>query len=292
MAGVPQGGVLSPLLFNVIMSDIPNYESINLYIFADDITISCMGPDATHVENKLQRYIDKLQEWFNRWKFSVNVNKTKWHFFTRKKIQAPKLKCNGNEIETVKKQKLLGVTFDAPRLTLTAHIRNTTTDCIRRLNIMKTLSSPRYGMTHRSLKKFYEAYIRSKLLYCPSILIDVNNTQKAKLNVVQNSTLRFMLGARRTTPVLSLQAESNTAPVENHINYMFCKYLMRLKYRPANDLIAKVCSKLVIGVLPGMTHKLLADCSVHKLVHCPNGIFNEYIKCDIFTKKHYQRNRI
>ena len=39
--GTPQGAVLSPVLFNVMMADIPISEGVDLYIYADDITISC-----------------------------------------------------------------------------------------------------------------------------------------------------------------------------------------------------------------------------------------------------------
>ena len=41
--GVPQGGVLSPILFNIMIKDIPRVNDIQLYMFADDITIACSG---------------------------------------------------------------------------------------------------------------------------------------------------------------------------------------------------------------------------------------------------------
>jgi hypothetical protein len=40
-AGVPQGAVLSPLLFNLLFMDIPSQDSIQTLIYADDITIAC-----------------------------------------------------------------------------------------------------------------------------------------------------------------------------------------------------------------------------------------------------------
>ena len=42
-SGVPQGGILSPLLFNVLMSDFPEGNNISTSIFADDIAIYSTG---------------------------------------------------------------------------------------------------------------------------------------------------------------------------------------------------------------------------------------------------------
>ena len=49
LRGVPQGGVLSPLLFNVMLQDIPTSANIETYLFADDNTLACSGPTPEYV---------------------------------------------------------------------------------------------------------------------------------------------------------------------------------------------------------------------------------------------------
>lgn len=237
--GVPQGGVLSPLLFNIMMNDMPRSTNVDLYVFADDITIACTGKSTEFIESNLQQYINKLMSWFGKWKFEVNKDKTKMQFFTRRKIRTPALNCNGTRIERVMEQRLLGVVLDAPRMTLVPHVRYTVADCNRRINIMKTLSSPKYGASHKILQQFYTAYIRSKLLFCPSILADLSKTQKNKMNTLQNSALRCILGARRSTPILSLQAETNIPPVHLWLTLLASRYFNSITFKPENDQTAE-----------------------------------------------------
>jgi hypothetical protein len=54
--GVPQGCVLSPILFNIIMADFPLPDPrINLALFADDILIYTTSPTKPEAERTLQR---------------------------------------------------------------------------------------------------------------------------------------------------------------------------------------------------------------------------------------------
>lgn len=50
-AGVPQGSVLGPILFNIYTSDIPRMEGVNLALYADDIVV--------YTSDKKARYAKK-----------------------------------------------------------------------------------------------------------------------------------------------------------------------------------------------------------------------------------------
>ncbi|KAF2352282.1 Endonuclease/exonuclease/phosphatase [Trinorchestia longiramus] len=68
--GLSQGAVLSPLLFNIMLSDLPVADGVQLIIFADDITILSKGDSLTEVRACLERYLDSLAVWFKKWKHS------------------------------------------------------------------------------------------------------------------------------------------------------------------------------------------------------------------------------
>ena len=67
--GIPQGSVLSPLLFNVMFSDIPNPENgCEISLFADDIAIYCTTKTKEVAKRPLQRQLNRIEEWDNKWK--------------------------------------------------------------------------------------------------------------------------------------------------------------------------------------------------------------------------------
>ena len=60
--GVPQGGVLSPLLFNLYMAGVPLPPApMKLVSYADDCTISVLGPKILPLCVELNKYLDKLK---------------------------------------------------------------------------------------------------------------------------------------------------------------------------------------------------------------------------------------
>ncbi len=83
-SGVPQGTVLGPLMFLIFINDIGYNICSTIYLFADDALIY------RYVNNKedsdiLQKDIDQLCGWVNKWKMSFNPSKCLVMSITRMK---------------------------------------------------------------------------------------------------------------------------------------------------------------------------------------------------------------
>jgi len=235
--GVPQGAALSPLLFNIMMQDMPLDDHVQIYTFADDITLACSGEDLGEIVSNMQTYLDGLGWWFEEWKFTVNNSKTKMQLFTRRRVGPPLLKLNQLEIEPVREHRLLGVMFDSPRLTWRAHVEHLVANCSRRINIMKSFSSSTWGASHVILRRFYIAYIRAKLCYCCAAFFVASKTHLDRLDKIQNASLRLILGAMNSSPILSLEAESNVPPLAMYARFMCAKFIAKLHFGPSDDAV-------------------------------------------------------
>ncbi len=83
-SGVPQGTVLGPLMFLIFINDIGYNICSTIYLFADDALIY------RYVNNKedsdiLQKDLDQLCGWVNKWKMSFNPSKCSVMRITRTK---------------------------------------------------------------------------------------------------------------------------------------------------------------------------------------------------------------
>jgi retron-type reverse transcriptase len=76
-AGVPQGSVLSPTLYNLYMNDIPQNPGVNLALFADDTCLYATDRKEGYVLRKIQRGLNSMAAWCEHWNIKVNEEKTR-----------------------------------------------------------------------------------------------------------------------------------------------------------------------------------------------------------------------
>ena len=240
-SGVPQGAILSPTLFNVMMSDMLSTHGVSVAEYADDITFFVSHPNIQVATNLLQAQIDSFVDWTFRWGLKLNLGKTKIMCFTTKKVHALPIQASGHNLEYVQQHRYLGVVLDAPCLRWRPHIEMLKTSCLPVLNLLKSISHRHWGADRQTLIKLYKVLLCSKLDYASPFYASAAQSHLSKLNVLQNSSLRIATGCRKTTPITTLEIETNIPSLKIHRDQLMCRYYSRLRQLPecpaTNELI-------------------------------------------------------
>lgn len=212
--GLPQGSVLSPLLYNIMMSDIPTDELITTSIYADDCVIWMSGNSIETISNRIQCYLNTLSEWLTKWGFRLSESKTVPVLFTKNnKAKDPELRLNNDVLLFQSKKQFLGLVFDK-RLTWQSHIDAIVLRCKKKLNILRCLTGTTWGSSSKSLLMVYRALIRSLIDYGCEAYDSASPSVKKPLDSIQYQALRICAGALPLTSLESLQVELGEMPLD------------------------------------------------------------------------------
>jgi ribonuclease HI len=235
-SGVPQGAILSPLLFNVMMRDLPSLPGVVTAEYAD-VTFFTSSPDINTATTRLQSQLSQFFNWTKTWGLTLNLSKTKCMCFTNKQITPPPLRVDGTILEYVQNNKYLGVVLDAPRLKWEPQITSLKLASIPIINLLQSISNRHWGADRSLLLRLYRVLICSRLDYAAALYASAAPSTLAKLNVIQNNCLRIALGCRRTTPISSMEIEANIPPLTIHRHEVACKYYYRIIQLPMCPIV-------------------------------------------------------
>jgi hypothetical protein len=246
-AGVPQGSVLGPMLFNIFLNDIPQTidHRISLALYADDIAIISSSKDPIITKHLLERQLSSIDAYLNKWGMRLNINKSQPILFTppstlkrRKTFPTLKILHKGQSISFQKTVKYLGVTLD-PKLSFNNHITNSCNKASTRIRqlypILNAKSIPtRVGTT------LYKSYIRPILTYASPCWVHTSETNFKKLQRIQNSALRIITKSRMYTPITELHNMCGTETLLNHIQHLNKNFILKVQNIPNPTITASL----------------------------------------------------
>ncbi len=172
-AGVPQGSILGPVLFNIFVNDVFQFSSANceIYLYADDTALIFSASNNCDLQGIIDKFFESYCVWSRRNCIVVNPVKSNYLLFNSTNVGVA---INGCAIENVKFAKYLGVHLD-DRLNWSHHVSYVTKLCCQRIGIFKKILPclPKHVML-----LYYNAFIRSCFSYC--LMFWINNARSGR----------------------------------------------------------------------------------------------------------------
>lgn len=164
--GVPQGSVLGPILFAILINDLCDDLKCNILLFADDAKLFRIINSPKDSED-LQHDLNNIAKWCDKNKLKLNIAKCNFIVFSnRHEKTTVNYFINNTELTEVDTIGDLGVTFDN-RLRFDMHIENIIKKANKMIGFVLRISSDFTNL--ECINLLYNTLVRSKLEYCTAV---------------------------------------------------------------------------------------------------------------------------
>ena len=228
--GLPQGSVLSPILFNLYTADIHTLTSFKIVQYADDFCIYTQNKNYDRGITDIATAFQKTSDWSRNNGFEISPEKSSLVVFSRHNTPNTNfVVLNDTQVAFRKEVKYLGVILDK-KLSWKNHIDNLTTRCEKGLNFLRSVTKTWWGCDITTALVFYKSYIRSILDYGSILYGFATKTNLIKVDRIQYKALRICLGAMRSTPTEALLVEALEPPLTLRREVLCTKFLAKHRF--------------------------------------------------------------
>ena len=236
-AGVPQGGILSPLLFSIFINSITKSLTLPFHIYADDLQIYVTAPiDSLHSAiATLNSNLLSVSSWSKSFGLSINAAKSQIALFGSRqllsKIHFPSLSpvlFGGTMLEFHSSIKNLGLTMDSS-LSWVPHISEVSKKFVAvicRLRRWKNLLPTK-------TKIFLAQTLLLPLLdYADACYCDLPQTLLNKLDRLQNMAIRFIFGLKKYDHITEYRLQLKWLTIRQRRNLHILTLLYTILFHP------------------------------------------------------------
>ena len=222
--GAPQGSVLGPKLFNINVRSQPivfKQCCFNSSSFADDSNgrrSFAISFQFEVISNEVPKCIDKIVQWSNEHFMKINPEKTELLLFRPISLNS-EVVINGvllgdQCIRFSKFVKNVGVWLDE-NLTLDKHVNSVVSHCHK---ILRDIGHVKKYMQRTHLEQLIHAVI-CRLDYCNCLFVNIGKDNLFKLQKLQNTAARIILGRRRRESASAALKELHWLNIDARITF-------------------------------------------------------------------------
>lgn len=234
--GLPQGSVLSPLLFIIFVSDLLNSRNlpeelvgkIQSFKYADDGTILAVAESTIECYTVMQKAFDYLSKWCRKWCLVINSNKNKTESIVLQSQDSstthiPKLTIGGKGIEYVTKTKVLGVIMD-DELKYDHQSKSVLKRCWHEWHRLSNYTTRKKGLNSSTLAILFKTAILTKLMYAAPVWLQ---KQQKVFNNFMSKVLLKITGAQVHIPKAMAEIVHNIPPLWLSLEIMVVKFCLK-----------------------------------------------------------------
>lgn len=227
--GIPQGGILSPILFNIFINDIVNLPlKGKLSLYADDICLIYISDNIITIISDMAHDLQLLNNWLTSNLLCLNASKTKYLIISskyNKPKEYPTLFLNKAIIERVDSYKYLGLYIDSS-LSWDVHINHIKSKLLPAVGVIKRL---KYDLPSKSKLLIYFSLIHSHLTYLNAIWGTAAKKYINPLQILQNKAIKHVYSWHFRTPTKYVYANCNILSFQNLKRFNLLKFIYKLK---------------------------------------------------------------
>ena len=275
--GVRQGCVLSPLLFNLFLSDlesllkecgdnvkVDNASEISCLMWADDILIF------SETEAGLQRKLNKLESYCEANKLSVNTDKTQCMIFNKTGRLEKKhdFDFNKKKLACVREYKYLGFLV-TPSGEIKSGLEDLRIRSLKAFAKLKKALGIHFRHNISNTIHLFNYMIKPILLYCSDFWGCLKHPKNSPIENLYTSFCKQLLGVRKQTSTNGVLQELGMSPLQHQGTKMAIKNWERIHNQKANPI-------LIASHMDAIQRDLPWESSIRQ-VFASNGLLDLYL---------------